>query len=372
MRTIRFIVQKEFLQIFRNKSMLPLIFAMPIIQLLILANAASYEIENINLHIVDNDLSAYSRQLSGKLEASPYFRLVDQSFSHALAYEDLLAERADLVLTIPAHFERDLLKTNQAQLHLSINAINGSKAGVINSYAQIILQDFNQNIRTTWLNLPKNEEPMHIDITYANWYNPDMDYQTFMVPGIMVLLVTMIGMFLSGMNIVKEKEIGTIEQLNVTPIKKHHFIIGKLLPFWIIAMIELAFGLLAGIWIFTIPVVGSIGLIFTFAAVYLLVVLGMGLLVSTFTDTQQQAMFISWFFLVIFILMSGLFTPIENMPAWAQKITWFNPVAYFVEVIRMVMLKGSSIHEITRHFTVMIIFAIIINTLAVWNYRKTV
>jgi ABC-2 type transport system permease protein len=119
-------------------------------------------------------------------------------------------------------------------------------------------------------------------------------------------------------------------------------------------------------------VVGSIGLVFTFAAVYLLVVLGMGLLVSTFTDTQQQAMFISWFFLVIFILMSGLFTPIENMPAWAQKITWFNPVAYFVEVIRMVMLKGSSIHEITRHFTVMIIFAIIINTLAVWNYRKTV
>jgi len=372
MRTILFIVQKEFLQIFRNKSMLPLIFAMPIIQLLILANAATYEIENINLHMVDNDLSSYSQQLAGKLEASPYFRLVNHSFSHDAAFQDLLTEKADLILTIPSGFEKDLLTTNKAQLHLSLNAINGSKAGVANSYIQTIIQDFNQHIRTNWLNQPKGTLPMHIDVTYANWYNPDMDYQTFMVPGIMVLLVTMIGMFLSGMNIVKEKEIGTIEQLNVTPIKKHHFIIGKLLPFWVIAIGELAFGLLVGIWAFNVPVVGSIGLIFIFAAVYLLVVLGIGLLVSTFTDTQQQAMFISWFFLVIFILMSGLFTAIENMPAWAQKITWFNPVAYFVEVIRMVMLKGSGFAEISWHFTVMIVFAVIINTLAVWNYRKTV
>jgi ABC-2 type transport system permease protein len=118
-------------------------------------------------------------------------------------------------------------------------------------------------------------------------------------------------------------------------------------------------------------VVGNIGLVFIFAAVYLLVVLGMGLLVSTFTDTQQQAMFISWFFLVIFILMSGLLTAIENMPAWAQKITWFNPVAYFVEVVRMVILKGSGLADITRHFVVMIVFALVINTLAIWNYRKT-
>ena len=169
----------------------------------------------------------------------------------------------------------------------------------------------------------------------------------------------------------KEKEIGTIEQINVSPIKKHQFIIGKLLPFWIIANVELAFGLLVGKLVFDIPIVGSLGLVFAFSALYLLVVLGIGLLISTITETQQQAMFISWFFLVIFILMSGLFTPIESMPEWAQKLTLFNPIAYFVDVMRLVLLKGSGLWEIRNHMLMMLVIALVINSLAVLNYRKT-
>jgi ABC-2 type transport system permease protein len=197
-----------------------------------------------------------------------------------------------------------------------------------------------------------------------------MEYAIFMVPGILVLLVTMIGAMLAGINIVREKELGAIEQINVSPVRKSQFILGKLIPYWIIGMLELALGLTLAKIIFDVPMVGSIGLLFVFAAGYLPLVLGIGLLISTFTNTQQQSMFLTWFFLVIFILMSGLFTPIESMPPWAQKLTWFNPIAYFIEVVRLVMLKGAEWADIQFSFFKIIGLAFVINALAVWNYRK--
>jgi ABC-2 type transport system permease protein len=182
--------------------------------------------------------------------------------------------------------------------------------------------------------------------------------------------VTLVGGFLSSMNVVREKEMGTIEQINVTPIKKYQFIIGKLLPFWILGLVVFSVGLFFAKLIFNIPIVGSLLVIYTFTGVYLLSVLGIGLFISTITNTQQQAMFISWFFFVIFILMSGLFTAIENMPVWAQKITLLNPLRYFMEVIRMVLLKGSGFQDIKIHFMVIGGFSILINAFAVWRYRK--
>ncbi|WP_343703933.1 ABC transporter permease [Chitinophaga sp.] len=372
MRTIFFILQKEFLQVFRNRSMLPIIFVVPVVQLLVLAFAANYEIRNLSVDVVDYDGSTWSRQLRDKLLSSGYFTLHRQSYSHKEAFEDLEANRADLVLTIPAHFERDLVRENEAKVQLLVNAINGSKAGLAYGYAASIIGQFNRQVRMDWLALDEDDGPEHIDVTYRYWYNPTLNYKFFMVPGILVVLVTLIGAFLSGMNIVKEKEIGTIEQLNVTPIRKHHFIIGKLLPFWIIALFELAFGLTVGKLVFSLPFEGNIAWVFLFAAVYLLVMLGLGLLISTFTETQQQSMFITWFFLIIFILMSGLFTPIESMPAWAQKLTLINPVAYFVKVIRMVMQKGSGWADIQHYFGIMLLMAAVVNGVAVWNYRKTV
>ncbi|HPE84112.1 MAG TPA: ABC transporter permease, partial [Aequorivita sp.] len=204
------------------------------------------------------------------------------------------------------------------------------------------------------------------------WYNTTLDYKTFMVPGILVLLVTMITLFLSGMNIVREKEIGTLEQINVTPIRKSQFIIGKLFPFWVIGMGLLTIGLILAKAIFNIPMEGSIALLYAYTSIYILVILGMGLLISNFTDTQQQAMFIAWFFIVIFILMSGLFTPIESMPKWAQLITEFNPIKYFVEIVRMVMLKGAGFMDILPQLWKTMLYAAIMNGLAVWSYRKTI
>ena len=217
----------------------------------------------------------------------------------------------------------------------------------------------------------KKNIPMNIMSIPSFWYNKTLNYKTFMVPGILVLLVTMITLFLSGMNIVREKEIGTLEQMNVTPIKKHQFIIGKLFPFWILGMFLLTVGLLIARVLFNVPMVGSLGLMYFYTSIYILVILGMGLYISNYTDTQQQAMFIAWFFMVIFILMSGLFTPIESMPPWAQFLTDFNPIKYYVEVMRMVMPKGSSFIDILPQLIKTTIYAIVMNAMAVLSYKKT-
>mgnify|MGYP000524709695 CR=1 FL=1 len=372
MRTIFVIVKKEFLQIFRNRAMLPIIFVLPIVQLLILSNAANFDVKNIRIKVVDSDHSTTSRRLVEKFKAFPYFIFEGEDYSQERALEDFKKDKARLILQIPHNFEKDLIVENKAKVQFLINAIDGAAAAVVNVYANSLLRDFNKSIASEWIAHKSFEQPYTININQSLWYNPYMNYKTFMVPGILVLLVTMIGMFLAGMNIVREKEIGTIEQINVTPIKKYQFIIGKLLPFWLLALFELAFGLLIGKIAFDIPIVGSVFLIFLFAAIYLLVVLGLGLFVSTFTNTQQQAMFISWFIMVIFILMSGLFTAIENMPGWAQYITKFNPVAYFVQVMRMVMLKGATLSDIYNQLSIMIIFAFSINSLAILKFRKTI
>ena len=370
MRTILFILQKEFIQVFRNRTMLPIIFAVPILRLFVLAYAATFEIRNVDLFIVDGDASPASRELIGKFRGSPFFTIAGSAYDFGEAEKALIDDRAHQVLQIPAGFEKDLVTEKAAKLQITTNAINGSAASLMNAYALSIIRDYNINIIVNTLGIKSPPDP--IKISRAFWYNPELNYLTYMVPGILVLLVTVISAFLTAMNIVREKEIGTIEQINVTPIRKYQFILGKLIPFWIIAMFELAFGLTLARLAFDIPMLGSIGLIFLVASVYLLVTLGLGLLISTLTNTQQQAMFLTFFFTMIFILMSGLFTPVESMPEWAQLLDKINPLAYFIEVMRMVLLKGSVFNDVMKHFFSLLLLAVIFNTLAVWRYRKVV
>lgn len=372
MKTIGYIIQKEFRQIFRNKAMLPIIFVLPFVQLLILSNAATFEIKNIKFSYIDQDRTSTSRSLIEKFNASNYFNIVTEFTSEKQASSAMLDGKVDVILQIPRFFERDLIKDKKAALAVTINAIDGAAAGVENVYISQIIQSFNQHIRVNLMQ-PSDSKfvPKNIQTIPSFWYNKTLNYKTFMVPGILVLLVTMITLFLSGMNIVREKEIGTLEQINVTPIKKHQFIIGKLFPFWIIGIAILTVGLIISKVVFHVPMVGSIGLMYFYTSIYILVVLGIGLFISNFNDTQQQAMFLSWFFMVIFILMSGLFTPIESMPMWAQYITEFNPIKYFVEVMRMVMLKGANLSDISSQVIKTSVYAIVMNGLAVWSYKKT-
>ena len=372
MKTILFIIQKEFKQIFRNKSMLPIIFILPLMQLVILSNAASFEVKNIKFSYIDNEKSALSRQLISQFEASDYFDIIAQFPSKKEADLAMQNGKVDVILEIPNQFEQQLVKNKKGNLSVSINAIDGAAAGVTNVYIMQIISGFNKNIQT---NLQMYNEGMPVPVQRIEtipsfWYNKTLNYKTFMVPGILVLLVTMLSLFLSSMNIVREKEVGTLEQINVTPIKKYQFIIGKLFPFWVLGLVVLTVGLLIAKIVFSVPILGNIFLIYLFTSVYLILILGIGLFISNHTDTQQQAMFIAWFFTVIFILMSGLFTPIESMPNWAQNVTLLNPIRYFVEVIRMVMLKGAGFQDIKIQLGIISIYAFVINGLAVWSYKK--
>ena len=350
--------------------MLPIIFVVPIVQLIILVHAATFEMKSIKMSVVDLDMSHTSRQMIGKFQGSPFFILRQSTFSYKEAEKEMKRGNVDVILAIPSGFEKKLVKENQAKVQLVINAINGSSAGLINAYSMMILLDFNRSILIEMKNPVNVSSPGNILVTTNFWYNPKLNYKTYMVPGILVLLVTIVSLFLSGMNVVREKEIGTIEQLNVTPIGKIQFISGKLIPFWIIALFELAFGLIIGKLLFNIPIVGSLWLIFLSAAVYLLVVLGFGLLISTMTNTQQQALMVSFFFMVIFILMSGLFTSIESMPEWAQWLDKLNPIAYFIRIMRMIMLKGSGFNEIKIPLYSLMIYAVFSISLAIRRYKK--
>lgn len=371
MKTLKYLLQKEFRQIFRDPAILRMIFMVPTLQLIIIPMAADYEVKNINLAVADHDHSVYSQQLVQKIKSSGYFKLVHYSADYNEAIKSIESDKADIVLEIPLHFERNVIKEDQSKLFLSINAVNGMKANLGGAYLQSIIQNYNNQIRTKWIQFPKMQPQPAIEVTVSNWFNPLMNYKIFMVPAVLATLLTLVGTFLTALNIVKEKEIGTIEQINVTPIKKHHFILGKLIPFWVLGLIILSVGIFIMRFIYQIHPAGNILTVYLFAALYLPVVLGLGLLISTFADTQQQAMLISFFLLMIFIMLGGLFTPIESMPGWVQKIVWLNPVSYFIEVVRMVVLKGSGLADIKNHILIIVVFAIVLNSLAIYNYKKT-
>jgi len=368
MRRILIIVQKEFKQIFRNKMMRPILIVMPIMQLAVLAYTADFTVKNINIFVQNQDHSSLSSQLIHKIENSDNFNLIQVSDSYEVGFKKMERNKADVILSIPDNFNQNIQSNKAVEIGIFADAINSSKAGISINYLQNIIVEFykEQAYKKGVTNVKAG-----INIIKRDWYNPSLDYKYFMVPGILVLLVTMIALFLSGMNVVRERELGTIEQLNVTPIRKYEFIIGKLLPFLIIGLFEFSFGLLIALYWFQVPFLGSFGLIYLFTFVYLILILGMGMFISTITNTQQQSMFISWFFSVIFILMSGLFTPVESMPQWAQDISLLNPIRYYVEVIRLVMLKGSGFSNIINNFMIISFSALLINALAIWNYRKT-
>jgi len=379
MRTVLFLVQKEFLQIFRNKTMLPLLLVMPVVQTLLLSFAANYEIKDLTLVVVDHDHSPASQQLAAKLGASGYFR-INQAPTAAMADHQMADDRADLILEIPLNFERNLVRERNAALSLNANAINATKAGLGMGYASNIIRDFNIEFSEKWAPRLASLESSQtistvaqpIQVTYSNWYNPRLDYKTFMVPGILGEIVALIICFLTALNIVREREIGTIEQLNVTPLKKWQFILGKLLPFWLLSLIMITIGLTVGKLVFDIPMLGSLGLVFAYTAIFTPCMLGLGFFISNFSDSQQQAMFTAWFFLIIFILMCGLFTPVTSMPDWAQELNRINPVAYFVEFMRLVLLKGAGFEDIKTNFYTVLGYAITVNSLAIWTYRKRV
>lgn len=373
MQRLIHIIRKEFIQIIRNRSMLPLMTVLPLVQLIVLSYAANNEVRNVRLAIVDLDHSAYARRLSKKIQVSDRFLLVDAPPSSKHGDELMQNGTVDIVLTIPSQFERDFYRDHKGDIQLLVNAINGQQATVGAAYLSAIIQSFNQEIRSEATgSLPVRKAGLvpQIQTEHSYWFNEELNYKHFMAPGIIGELVTILVMLLTAMNIVREREIGTIEQINVTPIKKWQFILGKMIPFMIIGLLLLTVGLTGAKILFDVPMRGNLLVVFVYCIINIAAVLGLGLFISNLSDTQQQALFTTFFFVIIFILMSGLFTPIESMPEWAQALTVPNPIAHFVHVMRSVLLKGSSFADVSWNFLVTGILAVIFNTLAVWSYRK--
>ena len=380
MRTLGYLLHKEFLQIFRDRFMVAQLLLMPIIQLLLLGNAATFEVKSSRMYVVDRDHSETSRGLVDRLQASGRFVMSGGSPSLEVANQLMLARKVDAILSIPTDFEKDIVRTRSADVQLIMNAEDGAAAGVTQSYAAQIIAGYAAELGATLRSTPAQISPTGdaiqpappIDVRARGWYNPDLDYADYMVPGILVQLVTVVGSLMAAMNIVREKELGTLDQLSVTPLSRASFIAAKLIPFWIIALVELALGLLVARFVFHIPMVGSILLVFAAAMVYLLAALGIGLFVSTLVETQQQAMFVTFFIVMVYLLMSGLFTPVRSMPVWAQWTAQFNPVKHFISIMRAVLLKGAGVSDVIVPIGILGAFGVVFLSLAIRQYGRRV
>ena len=381
MRRVRFLAWAEVLHVVRDRATLAQVLILPIAQLLILSNAATFQIRDIPTYVVDFDRSTASRGLIDRFVASGNFQITGQSESLDRANEEMLRGRVTLVVTVPHDFERLLARDRTAPIQLAVNAEKGSAAGIVQSYALRILSayaaELGTTVQPTFANvrsLSGDQPPVRgtarIDVSARSRYNQTMNYKHYMVPGLLVALVTLIATLVSAQNIAREKELGTLEQLNVTPLTRGQFIAAKLLPFWVLGMVDLAIGLAVGWLVFDIPIRGSLLLLFGSAAVYLVVALAIGLWISTVVDTQQQAMFVTFFILNIYLLMSGLFTPIDSMAPWVQTVSLLNPVRHFVTISRALLVKGAGLMEIATPLAILAAFAVVTLALAIRQYSK--
>ena len=375
MRAILFLIRKEYLQIFRDRPTVFQIFFIPIVQLLVLSNAATFEISDARMHLVDLDRSAASRGLAQHLAASGRFSIVSRSASMDRADEEMMDRRVSVILRIPHDFERDLVRSGTAPVQLVLNAEEGASAGVVQSYAGRVIADYQRELGGRLRAGAASSGPVRgdprIEVRTRGWFNATLNYKHYMVPGILVALVTLIGMLLTAQNIAREKELGTLEQLNVTPITKGQFIAGKLLPFWLLALVTFSIGLAVARFVFGVPMRGSLALLYLAVAVYLVVALGIGLWISTITRTQQQTMFVAFFIMMIYLMMSGLFTPIDSMPQWARWIAEANPVKHFIVIMRAVMMKGAGLAAIAAPLGILAVYGAVVLSLAVRQYSKT-
>lgn len=367
---LKFLLRKEFKQIKRNPFIPKMLIGFPLMVLLVLPWAATYEIKNMNINIVDNDHSTFSRRLAEKITSSGYFRLTGSSQNYNEALKSIERKETDIILEIPYGFEKSLMTGQNVKLMIAPNAVNGMKAGVGLSYLAGIIADYNTDVITEIIPVTGNVRPtVKIDSQY--WFNPYLNYRVYMVPALLVLILTLLCGFLPGVSIVMEKEIGTMEQINVSPVPRGKFIIAKLIPFWIIGLLILTEGIIIARIVYGLVPAGHLYTIYFFAIIYILTVSGLGLIISNIAQTLQQAMFIVFFFMLIFIMLSGLYTPVESMPEWAQWIAAFNPLKHFMVVMRTVFLKGSDIVNLMQEMFALLGFALVFNTVAVISYRKS-
>lgn len=405
MRTILILIKKEFLQVFRNPLLLSILVVAPMVEFMIFPFCADYEIKILNIAFIDNDHSQISKDIINSFNASDIFVSKGNLTNKKKADEMMKHDKIDLLIEIPYNFENHLYNNESTQIAITANAINSVKAGIGTGYVQEIIGGYMQDFasshspsnlqsmvqqvqndmpavfpttkdaaakaqQTTRPSVSIAQKPIAINISNIYWYNEQMNYKNLIVPGILVILVTLIGCYVTALNLVREKEIGTIEQVNVTPIKRWQFLLGKMIPFWLLGMTEFMVGLVIMKFVFGISVQGSVPLLLGLTAIYLFVMLGLGFFISSVSENQLQSMFIVLFLFIVFVLLSGVFTPTEGMPGWARYINYANPMSFYIEIIKKIILKGSEFESMVRETVVLSIMAVIINTGAVLSYKE--
>ncbi|MFH2050261.1 MAG: ABC transporter permease [bacterium] len=361
--TLLGLIKKEFIQVFRDRNMIRLIFLMPVVQLILFGYVVNIDVKNINLDVYDLDQSYESRELIQKASVNSYFIPNDTVIALKNLEDNFQNSSSDMAVIIPPDFSENLMKKGKPTITLISDGSNANSTSIGIGYMMQIMQSFNRN----YYNI---ETPL--EMRFNVLYNPEAESVYYMVPGIVATLLTMITVMLTSMAIVREREMGTLEQLLVTPIKGRMLLLGKLIPFALLGLFEIIIALTVGVFWFNVPFVGSPLLLFSLSGLYLITPLGIGLFFSNVTSTQQQAMFFAWFFSVFAILTSGFFTPISNMPNWMQYITYLNPMRYFMEIVRAIMMKGAGLQDLIFQVVMLIIYGVSIFSLSALRFSKRI
>ncbi|MCI6337363.1 MAG: ABC transporter permease [Prevotella sp.] len=357
---LKYLIQKEFLQIRRNAFLPRLIVIFPIMMMCVMPWVMNQEVKNIRVDVVDNDRSTLSRQLVHSIEASNYFIFNGQKPTYEAALKDIEKMDADVVMVIPQHFSRDIVKKRNPQVLIAANAVNGTKGSIGATYLSQIIT----------IKVSPSAERMQSKVSSLFLYNKHLNYKVFMIPALFAIVMMLMCGFLPTLNIVGEKEAGTIEQINVTPVPKWAFILAKLIPYWIIALFVIVVCLVLSWLIYDITCQGPLWLVFVLSMLLALFWSSFGLVISNYSDTMQQAIFVMWFFVVCMLLLSGLFTPARSMPHAAYLTTYINPMHYFVDAIRTVFVRGGGLNNVAHQIVALLAIGMIMGAWAVRSYKK--
>ena len=356
--TLKYLIQKEFLQMRRNTFLPRIIIMFPIVMMCVIPWVMNQEVKNVVVDVVDNDRSIHSQQLVHRIEASPYFIFHGQQPSYQAALKNIEVGKADVVLVLPPNLDHNITAGQHPQILIAANAVNGMKGAMGANYLSQIV--------TTSLS-PVAVQPQ---ITPLYLYNKHQNYKVYMIPALFAILMMLMCGFLPALNIVGEKEAGTIGQINVTPVSKWAFILAKLIPYWLVALFLITVCLLLSWAVYDITCQGPLPLVYLLAMLLALFFSSLGLVISNYSDTMQQAIFVMWFFVVCLMLLSGLFTPTRSMPQWAYATTYVNPMHYFIDAVRTVFIRGGNFHDVSRQILALTGLSSVMATWAVWSYKK--
>lgn len=373
MQRLRFLIWKEFLELKMDPRLFGLVFIAPILQLTLLGYAATTDVKDVPVVVADGDRSQGSRELIQRFDASPSFSVIDVVSTNAAIDSYLEHGRAWLAVSIPAGYGADVEARRPVTLQLVADGTDANSTNVALGYATGLLGGYAQDlVEQATAAAPAGAPPRGgLDARVRVWFNPQLESRFFMIPGVLALVLLVVTANLSSMAIVREKELGTLEQLNVTPLRRWELIVGKLLPYGLVGMVDVLLVVAVAVLWFEVPLRGSFFLLFALTVVYVLCTLGLGLLVSTLSDTQQQAMMTTMFFFMMpMIYLSGFIFPIENMPAVIQPVTYLIPLRYFLVIVRGIFLKGIGLDLLWPQAAALAAWGIVVLALAVARSRK--